>query len=1107
MLRLTDIRKSYRTADFTQVALDGVSIAFRDNEFVAILGPSGSGKTTLLNIVGGLDHYDSGDLAIDGVSTNEYRDRDWDTYRNNRVGFVFQSYNLIPHQTVAANVELALTLSGVSRAERRQRALDALAQVGLAEHAHKLPSQLSGGQMQRVAIARALINDPEILLADEPTGALDSKTSVQVMDLLTGIAKDRLVVMVTHNPDLAEQYANRVVHLADGQVTSDSRPFEPTVDDLRNAKEPRRSRMSFLTAIALSFSNLMTKKGRTLMTSFAGSIGIIGIASILALANGVNSYVQTVEEDTLSQYPLSIQSSGFDLGSLLDVDTTDPDNGATPAATPNADSVSERNIVARMFSSVAENDLGALKTYLDSGQSDMDDWVSHISYSYNVTPQIYLQSTAYDDQPVRVNPDQAFDTFGGSAALNANPMMGTSSMSVFSEMLDDPDVVQSQYQVVAGHWPKNYDEMVLVLDGGGGITDFLAYELGLRDHADLEKMVDAVTENESNDVEKTDESGATYTFDQILNVRYKLVNAFDLYSYDDNYDVWTDRSDDADFLRDAVAKGTDLHIVGIVKSDPNATAHSLTTGINYSSSLISHLMSVAADAPIVKEQLAQPDRDVFSGDTFAELKDGPKDSDMDMSKLISIDQDAIKNAFKFDQSKLNIDMSSAFKPSDIQKSLPAFPKLDFAKALSGVDLPSLLSKVKLDDATVTQLQQALAKAATNVYDEVSPDFPTKDVQSLAMTVLQGWYTQAMKSGGVDLTDTDAVLASFQAYLARPGVVQDFSDSLNKLLDESGFTDELQKATQKEVDKTLSSKLVARVGAQVQAQVLPPVQDALGAYLQDAMTSYMTKAMGAMGNQMGSSIKSAMSGLATELPKAFSIDEKAFVKAFKFNMDPDQLAALMQSMMSKQTPTLDTNLYQLGYADPTDPSQIDIYPRDFDAKQHVLDILDAYNNQMKAAGDDGKVVTYTDFVGVLMGSVTDIVNAISYVLVAFVSISLVVSSIMIGVITYISVLERKKEIGILRSIGASKRDIRRVFNAETLIVGFVAGLIGILVTLLLSIPVNIFVEAQYNVPNVANLPWLAAIVLVAVSMFLTFISGLIPSSAAAKADPVEALRSE
>ena len=1043
MLQLRNIRKAYTTGSFTQTALDDVSISFRDSEFVAILGPSGSGKTTLLNIIGGLDHYDTGDLVIDGISTKEYKDRDWDTFRNNRIGFVFQAYNLIPHQTILANVELALTLSGVSRAERRTRALDALRKVGLGDHVDKKPSQLSGGQMQRVAIARALINDPEILLADEPTGALDSKTSVQIMDLLTEIANDRLVIMVTHNPELAEQYATRIVNLADGVIRSDSDPFIPKPEDMRaSKKQVRRTSMSFLTALSLSWNNLLTKKGRTLMTAFAGSIGIIGIAAILSLANGVNSYIANVEEETLSEYPLSIENQGFDMTSLMtmgmgaqggssssggaqDAGQTGSSNGDAASGT-----VGESKMVTGMFGSIGSNDLASLKDYLDNGDSGIDQYVNSIEYGYSITPQLFSSDT--EDGVRQVNPDKSFSSIGFGSATSTNGIMSSMmSTNVFYEMPSDPDLYQDQYDVVAGTWPQRYNDIVLVLTPNGKVSDFMLYTMGLRDHSELDDMVRAFANEE--EVNAPDDY-MTLTYDQLMGVTFKLVAATDYYQYDSDYHVWKNKSDDADYMRDLVNSGEDVHICGIVKPKAGAKITSLQTGFYYTSDMVSHIIDEAADSQIVKDQLADSATNVFTGKSFVEEADA-EDSSFDMSSLFTIDGNKLQAAFQIDPDALSVDMSS-LDLSGAASDLPAAPEMD-------------PSEFQVSGQPTINKEAAAALMAT-----VEKDY-------------FAYYSEQVQQG--------KPAPSFNEYFATERAQKLVSDALPGIIDTS----------------------------EMQAEFAQKIQ----AYLQATMSSYMNQVVSAMQTQMQAAMTQVMGQLSANMASAMHVDESAFADAFQMNMDEKELTELMMSLMSSETTSFDGNLSKLGYADYAKPASIDIYPKDFESKQSVIDILDGYNDKMKAEGEDDKAVSYTDIVGALMSSVTTIVNMISYVLVAFVAISLVVSSIMIGVITYISVLERKKEIGILRSIGASKGDIGRVFNAETVIVGLVAGLIGIGVTALGCIPANAIVYALFDVPNVAILPWQAAVILVAISVFLTFLSGLIPSSAASRKDPVEALRSE
>lgn len=1043
MLQLRNIRKAYTTGSFTQTALDNVSISFRDSEFVAILGPSGSGKTTLLNIIGGLDHYDTGDLVIDGISTKEYKDRDWDTFRNNRIGFVFQAYNLIPHQTILANVELALTLSGVSRAERRTRALDALRKVGLGDHVDKKPSQLSGGQMQRVAIARALINDPEILLADEPTGALDSKTSVQIMDLLTEIANDRLVIMVTHNPELAEQYATRIVNLADGVIRSDSDPFDPAPEDMcASKKQVRRTSMNFLTALSLSWNNLLTKKGRTLMTAFAGSIGIIGIAAILSLANGVNSYIANVEEETLSEYPLSIENQGFDMTSLMTMGMgaqgnssnsgDSQDAGQTGSSNGDATSgtVGESKMVTGMFGSIGSNDLASLKEYLDNDDSGIDQYVNSIEYGYSITPQLFSSDT--EDGVRQVNPDKSFSSIGFGSATSTNGIMSSMmSTNVFYEMPSDPDLYQDQYDVMAGTWPQRYNDIVLVLTPNGKVSDFMLYTMGLRDHSELDNMVRAFANEE--EVDAPDDY-MTLTYDQLMGVTFKLVAATDYYQYDSDYHVWKNKSDDADYMRDLVNSGEDVHICGIVKPKAGAKITSLQTGFYYTSDMVSHIIDEAADSQIVKDQLADSATNVFTGKSFVEEADA-EDSSFDMSSLFTIDGNKLQAAFQIDPDALSVDMSS-LDLSGAASDLPAAPEMD----------PS--------EFQVSGQPTINKEAAAALMAAVEKDY-------------FAYYSEQVQQG--------KPAPSFNEYFATERAQKLVSDALPGIIDTS----------------------------EMQAEFAQKIQ----AYLQATMSSYMNQVVSAMQTQMQAAMTQVMGQLSANMATAMHVDESAFADAFQMNMDEKELTELMMSLMSSETTSFDGNLNKLGYADYAKPASIDIYPKDFESKQGVIDILDGYNDKMKAEGEDDKAVSYTDIVGALMSSVTTIVNMISYVLVAFVAISLVVSSIMIGVITYISVLERKKEIGILRSIGASKGDIGRVFNAETVIVGLVAGLIGIGVTALGCIPANAIVYALFDVPNVAILPWQAAVILVAISVFLTFLSGLIPSSAASRKDPVEALRSE
>lgn len=878
MLQLKNIVKDYVSGDTTVQALKGIDITFRDSEFVSILGQSGCGKTTLLNIIGGLDQYTSGDLIINGRSTTKYKDSDWDTYRNHTIGFVFQSYNLIPHQSVLSNVELALTLSGVSKAERRKRAVEVLEKVGLGDQIHKKPNQMSGGQMQRVAIARALVNNPDILLADEPTGALDSATSIQIMELLKEISKDRLIIMVTHNPELAEKYSSRIVRLLDGKVTDDTMPYEPTdsrVTENNKAKRVKKKKgtsMSFLTALSLSANNLMTKKGRTLLTAFAGSIGIIGIALILALSSGFQSYIKKVEEDTLSSYPIAIEEEQVDYSSMM---SAFMGQHVGEASEKEDGKIYSNNIISEMLNSmmsqVKVNNLADFKKFIEDRDNGFDELVSDIQYGYSTTLNIYKEDTS--DGIVQVNPSTVLDTIGmgqlsgmsGSSMMNSS-MMGGGSWDVWSELIGNQTLLESQYDVIAGRWPDAYNEIVLIVDENNEISDYALYALGLKDQNEVADTMTRLAKGEEVVSYKTE-----YTYEDILDLRYRLIVNTDFYSYNEENDCYTDVRDDEDSYRAAIADGIQLQVVGILRPDSDAVTGAVSGSVGYTSALMEYVINQINASDIVKKQAAAPETDVITGLPFT--KEGEE-----------------------------VEMENTF-----------------------------------DITTLTPEQQA--------------------------------------------------------YLAS--------------------------LSQEELDTLMAS------------------------YMQPTTSSA----------------------------------------------------------------TYEGNMEAFGVADLEKPSSIMIYPVDFASKDMISDKISEYNDAVRAEGREEAVINYTDYIGLMMSSISTIINAISYVLIAFVAISLVVSSIMIGIITYISVLERTKEIGILRSIGASKHDISMVFNAETLIVGFVSGAMGIIVTMLLIIPINAIIKNLSGISNVAGLPWLAALILVLISMALTFIAGLIPAKMAAKKDPVVALRSE
>ena len=1254
MLQIKDIHKEYRTGNLVQRALDGVSLSLRDNEFVAILGPSGSGKTTLLNIIGGLDRYDSGDLIINGISTKKYKDRDWDSYRNHTIGFVFQSYNLIPHQTVLANVELALTISGVSKSERRRRAKEALEKVGLGAQIHKKPSQMSGGQMQRVAIARALVNDPEILLADEPTGALDSDTSVQVMDLLQEVAKERLVVMVTHNPELAQLYATRIVTVKDGRILSDTDPFVIDSESMAPPvhKNMGKSSMSFFTALSLSFQNLKTKKARTLLTSFAGSIGIIGIALILSISNGVDKYITNMEEETLSEYPLQIQSTGVDLTSMM--------MGAATAQSEKKDGeVGVAQMVTNMFSKMNSNDLESLKAYLDSNESSISQYANSVECTYSVSPQIFLENGKNIRQ---VNPDKSFSAMGLGSGSSNSIMSSTMSTDVFHEMPEDADLYKDQYDVKAGRWPENYKECVLVLTSQGDISDFLQYTLGLRDGKELDDMVQKFMAEEA---VETPENEGPYTYDEILGKKFKLVNSTDYYEYDEEYKVWKDKSDNSSYMKKLVKNGEDLTIVGIVQPVEGATASMLTAGICYTPELTKHVIEKAASSEIVKQQLADEKINVFTGEEFG--KEDNENSKFDMESLFSINADALQEAFQVDLSGFNMDLSSLsglssglnvempdmpdmsalagninldessmpdlskliklddldldlshmIDPEEILKNLPADQVPDMSQALKSVKfdfteekVTALLKEVLTGyqesikdkpEADMDKMQAALKQYLTSkemnerlckdlqelVKNNVNVDMSSEKLIAVAVG-LMNQYQEYAKANGITQTD----VASILAFLSQGEIQQQIKEEAENLVKNSvtvnittkqirdllmqdvvaaypeyarnnslpdpanlgtyfleymqtedgqnrlmnGLmtlvdTSEVQTQFSQAMETYMKSMMTSFTDAiakgieskfteimeQVEKQLTKGIQTAMeqmigniSSGMQEAMQSVMTS----VSSSLTSAMSQAMSGLGGlgsgmgNMEDALSINPEAFAKAIQMNMNEDDLSELMMSLLSSENSSYDGNLKKLGYADLNVPGGINIYPKDFESKSEIVGILDQYNADMEAAGEDEKVITYTDLVGTLMSSVTNIVNIISYVLVAFVAISLVVSSIMIGVITYISVLERKKEIGILRAIGASRHNVSQVFNAETFIIGFCAGAMGIGITLLLLIPANSIIRSLADGVNVkAALPPVAAVVLIGLSVVLTLLGGLIPSRKAAKSDPVTALRTD
>ena len=1080
MLQLKEIHKEYKTGDLVQTALNKVSLNLRDNEFVAILGPSGSGKTTLLNIIGGLDRYDSGDLIINGISTKKYTDRDWDSYRNHTIGFVFQSYNLIPHQTVLANVELALTISGVSGAERKRRATEALQKVGLGNQLHKHPTEMSGGQMQRVAIARALVNNPDILLADEPTGALDSETSIQVMELLKEVAKDRLVVMVTHNPELAERYATRIVNLKDGVILSDTMPYNPDPSQLAPAvhKNMGRSSMSWLTSLALSFNNLKTKKARTLLTAFAGSIGIIGIALIISLSTGVNDYIDDMERSTLSEYPLQIMSSGMDLTSLLSGGSTSGSTTASSSASSGDSSDDEaipvRQLITQMVSGITSNDLKSFKAYLESDDCTIAEDTTSIEYSYNVSPQIFREDA--DGSIRQVNPDSSLSSLGISSSTSTNNIMSSMmNTSVFSQLPENQELYNSQYQVKAGRWPEKHNECVVVLGADGSVTDYALYAMGLRDNAELDKMIQQFAQNQNVTIP---DDFKTYSTDDFLGMTFKLVNASDCYVYDETYNLWKSKADDTDYMKQLVADGEDLTVVGIVQPKPDSSAAMLTSGIAYSADLTKHVIEQAENSDIVKAQMADPTINVLTGEEF-----GSDDamSSFDLASLFSIDTDMLQSAFQFDASALNFDLSGAFDMSGDSFDMSTLLDPDnFNFDLDLGDLGDMSDMPEID----------LGDAFSGLDLSISSDA----LEGLMKKVFDGYKNYVIGNGILNL---DKI--SFSEYLKTEQFQQLMADAMSELVDTDAIESQVSTAIQQAMQTVMES---------YSSQITEAIQTQLGSAMENAMSQMMSEVMTQMSGNLQSTMEENIAKLSSQMENALKIDAKAFQNAIQFNMSEDDLTELMKSSMLSSTATYDSNLQNFGYADLDDPSQINIYPSDFDHKASVVDKLDAYNANMTAQGADDKVIHYTDLVGTLMTSVTEIINMISNMLVAFVSISLVVSSIMIGVITYISVLERRKEIGILRAIGASKHNISEVFNAETFIIGLCSGVMGIVLSEILLIPGNMLIRKVSGSASVtAVLPLQAAAVLILLAIVLTILGGFIPAKSASKSDPVKALRSE
>ncbi|MBQ9543402.1 ABC transporter ATP-binding protein/permease [Ruminococcus sp.] len=1012
MLSLKEITKNYVVGDTTVKALKGVSIDFRENEFVSILGQSGCGKTTLLNIIGGLDRYTDGDLNINGKSTKDFKDADWDSYRNHSIGFVFQSYNLIPHQTVLANVELALTLSGVPKAERRKRAIDALTQVGLGDQLSKKPNQMSGGQMQRVAIARALVNDPDILLADEPTGALDTETSVQIMEILKNISKDKLIIMVTHNPELAEKYSSRIIRLLDGKVTDDSDPYnanavkeEKSAAEMKKERKKLKTSMNFLTALSLSRNNLMTKKARTLLTSFAGSIGIIGIALILSISNGVQVYIDQVQSDTLSTYPLTIEQTTASVGEIMSMMAED----RAASHEHDMDKVYSQNQMARMINTLMQeskvNNLEKFKTFLDENK-EIKTLTSDIKYGYATTLNVFKADTS--EGAYQVNPSQVLKDMGYLSETQMMSMSMSSSMGgmdVWTEMIDNDELLKSQYDIIAGRMPEKYSETVLIVDKHNEINDYILYSLGLLDPSEINGIVrKAVTGEEV----KLNNEQRSYTYDELLDLKFKVVPTTDFYRKKDG--VWEDMKDDYDYMVDVVDKGLEVSVVGILRPNDDAAATSINGGIAYKHELMEYLVNEVKDSEIVKEQQENPDIDVFSGLKFK----GENDEENEQPKDAETEEPQKEE-----------------EPTAEETVTQSAPTAGMPE-LSDEQLAALMAGEKPEGMSDEEFTAMMA--------QMSAEAPAAEMPELSDEQLAALMAGQLPEG---MTEEEAA-----AYMAQGG--------------------------NKEQMQELTDMGMNAMGGLDMGSLMSGSGDFMGG-LTDAQKEFLAS--------LSDEQLAMMQGMITETTQ----------------QNLDQLA---NSGKFSNT-TYDSNMVVLGYATLENPSSINIYPKDFASKERIIKLIDEYNDNAEEADE----IEYTDIVGVMMSSVTSIINAISYVLIAFVAISLVVSSIMIGIITYISVLERTKEIGILRSIGASKRDISRVFNAETVIVGAVAGLLGVGISYLLTIPINAIIAHLTTVPMRAAIPYAAAGILVLISILLTLVAGLFPSRIAAKKDPVIALRTE
>ena len=1012
-----------------------------------------AGKTTLLNIIGGLDRYTSGDLIINGKSTKHFKDRDWDAYRNYKVGFVFQSYNLIGHQTVLSNVELALTIGGIPKKERRERAIKALEEVGLKDQIHKKPNQLSGGQMQRVAIARALVNNPDIILADEPTGALDTKTSIQVMEILKKISKDKLIIMVTHNPELAEKYSSRIIRILDGVITEDSNPIKENENiETKDKSKIGKTSMKFWTEFRLSLNNLLTKKGRTVLVAFAGSIGIIGIALILAVSNGFQNYVDHIQEDTLTSYPLTIMQQSTDIaGTLLSLTSGSGEND-------NTTEVKEEQYISTMLSSLSTNDLKSFKSYLENNYSEVENDISNVKYSYSVDPLIYAKDAT--GKIAKLNPSNIFNSiYGGSNILSSY----SSFASVFTQMIDDKEALNESYDVLAGRWPEEYNEMVIVLSEPNTISDLLVYSLGLRDTEELTDMITKAMSGETIDIKN---ESMTFSYEDLMNVKLKLIKPTDLYKYNETYDVYEDMSENEEYLEKSYNSATDLKIVGVVSAKQGVTTMALNPGVAYTSKLIDYIIDYSANTDIVKKQLADDTIDVFSGSKFDSKTNN---FDLNFEDLVEIDKQKLQSAFNIniDETKMQNQTATYMNEisdaitTDIEPAKKAF--MDGLNTLANGLFNSITDKIALSNI-----------------EKVVADYLSKDEANKIVTELESKY----------VIPADTFKTTYSGLLK--GLLQIYINSYYAT--DPTLTEDAQNpvaVVYKEIVSGVITTYTENIAIQGTAET---------------MAKAMTEAV--MKKTILTKVGEITSNLSSSIASSFNVDQDKISSAFKLKITEDEITRIVSAMMTKTETTAKSNLISLGYQDKEEPTYISFYFNSFDGKEHFEEFINSYNDKVKANGEDDKEIKYTDTTGILMSSVKTIVNAVTYVLIAFVSISLVVSSIMIGIITYISVYERTKEIGILRAIGASKHNISSIFNAETFIIGLLSGLFGIGITYsLIPIINSVLHHFTGNIPLNATLTLPNATVLIVLSIILTLIGGLIPAKAASKRDPVIALRTE